>query len=85
MTTEAQIQGLGSFAQWGFTLEHDGAIAAFLLHEGELVSRFSQIGATEESLQEECAKHLVEKHVKELTAQIQGELFPDGDEGVGEC
>jgi len=60
MTTEVQVQGLGTFARWGFTLEHDGAL--FLLHEGELVARFSQTGATEESLQAECARHLVIKH-----------------------
>ncbi|MBA7659470.1 hypothetical protein ES703_67451 [subsurface metagenome] len=62
MTTEAQIQGLGQFAQWGFTLEHDGAIAVFLLHGGELIGRFSQTGATEECLQKECAKHLALYH-----------------------
>jgi hypothetical protein len=62
MRTQAQIQGLGQFAQWGFTLEHDGAMGLFLFHEGELVGRFSQTGATEESLQEECAKHLVIEH-----------------------
>lgn len=62
MTTKAQVKGLGKFADSGFTLEHDGAIAIFLLHEGELVARFSQTGATEESLQEACARHLVTKH-----------------------
>ena len=66
MTTEAQIQGLGEFARWGFTLEPDGAMSIFLLHEGELVGRFSQTGATEESLQAECANHLVMKHGKEI-------------------
>ena len=62
MTTEAQAQGLGEFACRGFTLEHDGAMAVFLLHEGELVGRFSQTGATEDSLQEKCVRHLVMKH-----------------------
>ena len=62
MTTQAQIQGLGEFARYGFTLEHDGAMAVFLLHEGELVARFSQLGATPESLQAECALHLVKRH-----------------------
>jgi len=62
MTTKVQVEGLGQFAQHGFTLEHDGAIAVFLLHEGELVARFSQTGATEESLQAECARHLFMKH-----------------------
>lgn len=62
MTTEAQIRGLGEFGRRGFTLEHDGSMAVFLLHEGELVGRFYQIRVTEESLQAECARHLVIKH-----------------------
>ena len=63
MTTEVQRQGLGMFADLGFTLEHEGATTVCLLHEGELVARFSQTGANEESLQEECARHLM-KEVK---------------------
>ena len=62
MTTEVQVSGLGEFARRGFTLEHEGAMAVFLFHEGKLVSRFYQTGATEKSLQSECAKHLVMKH-----------------------
>ncbi|GAI88694.1 unnamed protein product [marine sediment metagenome] len=62
MTTEAHLQGLGPFEKQRFTLEHDGAMALFLLHEGELVARFSQVGATEASLQHECVLHLVTKH-----------------------
>lgn len=62
MITEVQVQGLGEFARWGFTLEHDGAVALFLLHEGELVGRFYQTGATKDSIQNECARHLVMKH-----------------------
>ena len=62
MTTEVQRRGLGMFSNLGFTLEHDGAMAVFLLHEGELLGRFSQTGATPESLQEECSRHLVIKH-----------------------
>ena len=62
MTTQAQTQGLGEFSRWEFTLEHDGCEVVLLLHEGGLVGRFYQTGATEESLQEECASHLVEKH-----------------------
>lgn len=62
MTTQAQIQGLGQFANFGFTLEHDGAMSVFLLHEGELVGRFSQTGTSEKSLQKECALHLVKCH-----------------------
>ncbi len=62
MTTEAQIQGLGQFARWGFTLEHPDDHILLLLHEGETVSRFSQTGASEKSLQRECALHLVKCH-----------------------
>ena len=62
MTTKAQIQGLGEFTHRGFTLEHLGCEVVLLLHEGELVGRFCQTGATEESLQAECSKHLVIKH-----------------------
>lgn len=62
MTTQAQTQGLGEFACRGFTLEHPDDHVLQLLHEGELVARFSQTGATEESLQAECAKHLVMEH-----------------------
>ena len=62
MTTEAQLQGLGEFAQRGFTLEHLGCEVVLLLHEGELVARFSQTGAREKTLQAECARHLTMKH-----------------------
>lgn len=61
MITEAQIRGLGEFA-WGFTLEHPDDHVLFLMHEGERIAVFSQLGATEESLQAECANHLVNKH-----------------------
>ncbi|GAI88800.1 unnamed protein product [marine sediment metagenome] len=60
--TEAQRQGLGLYVDWGFTLEHDGAMAVLLLHEGKLVARFSQAGASKERIQAECARHLVMKH-----------------------
>jgi len=62
MTTQTQVQGLGLFARWGFTLVHPDDHILELLHEGELVARFSQTGATEESLQAKCSKHLVMKH-----------------------
>lgn len=48
MTTEAQIQGLGTFANFGFTLEHLDDHVVILLHKGELVGRFSQIGSQRE-------------------------------------
>ncbi|MBA7569093.1 hypothetical protein ES708_10830 [subsurface metagenome] len=62
MTTQAQAQGLGQFARWGFTLEHLGDHVVVLRHQGELVARFSQLGATEGNIQAECARHLVMKH-----------------------
>jgi len=62
LTTEAERRGLGSFAGLGFTLDYDGDETLRLLHKGEFVARFSQRGATAESLQEECARHLVIDH-----------------------
>ncbi len=62
MTTESQVQGLDQFARWGFTLAHPDDHMVELLHEGELVARFSQSGATKESLQKECTQHLVIEH-----------------------
>jgi len=62
MVTRAQAQGLGEFSRWGFTLEHDGDHFLLLLHQGGLVAHFSQLGATEQSLQVECARHLVNRH-----------------------
>ena len=62
MVTEVQRQGLGQFAQWKFTLEHPDDHILLLLHEGERVAIFSQLGATPESLQAECALHLTKCH-----------------------
>jgi len=62
MATEAQVQGLGLFAQWGFTLEHPDDHIVELRHQGELIARFSQTGATEKSIQRECALHLTKCH-----------------------
>lgn len=62
MATELQTQGLGEFARWGFTLEHPDDHLLLLMHEGECIAHYSQLGATPDSLQEECAKHLVMKH-----------------------
>ncbi|MBA7464982.1 hypothetical protein ES707_00141 [subsurface metagenome] len=58
MTTQAQIQGLGEFADRGFTLEHPDDHIVELRHQGDLIARFSQTGATQEGLQRECARHL---------------------------
>ena len=62
MTTKVQVAGLGQFARMGFTLEHCGCEVVLLLHDGKLVARFSQTGATEQDIQAECAAHLVTKH-----------------------
>jgi len=62
VTTQAQTLGLGKFACWGFTLKHPDDHVVELRHEGKFVARFSQLGATEESLQAECTRHLVMKH-----------------------
>ncbi|MBA7689983.1 hypothetical protein ES703_98502 [subsurface metagenome] len=62
MITKAQVQGLGQFADWGFTLEPPDDHVLFLMHENERIAVFSQLGATEESIQAECARHLALKH-----------------------
>ncbi len=58
MTTQAQVQGLGEFADRGFTLEHPDDHVLLLMHEGKQIARFSQRGATQKGLQRECARHL---------------------------
>ena len=61
MTTKAQVQGLGEFADRGFTLEHPDDHVLLLMHEGDQVAVFSAAGATQKSLQQECAKYLAGK------------------------
>ena len=62
MTTRMQIQGLDEFDRWEFTLERPDEHIVELHHQGELVARFSQAEATEQSLQAACTRHLVMKH-----------------------
>ncbi|GAI95897.1 unnamed protein product [marine sediment metagenome] len=62
MAIETQAQGLGQFIRWGFTLKYPNDHVVELRHQGELVARFSQTGATEESIQAECALHLAKRH-----------------------
>jgi hypothetical protein len=62
MQYATETQPLGEFARRGFTLKHPDSHVVELYHEDELIARFSQLGATKESLQAECAKHLAEKH-----------------------
>lgn len=53
---------LGKYSKRSFTLEHPDYHVLLLLHEGELVAPFSEQGATRESLQDECMRHLVFEH-----------------------
>jgi len=62
MTTQAQVQGLGEFADRGFTLKHPDGHVLLLIHEGEQIAVFSETRATQKGLQRECARHLAEKH-----------------------
>jgi len=62
MITEIQHQGLAAFVNFGFTLYCPDDHTLVLLHEGRSIAIFSQLGATPESLQAECARHLVIKH-----------------------
>jgi len=62
MPTEAQLRGLGAFVNFGFTLEHPDDHILALLHQGQRIAVFSQTGATEESIQAECARHLAINH-----------------------
>jgi len=55
-------EGLGTFANFGFSLEAPDDHLVMLWHEDERIAVFSQIGATEQSIQAECARHLVIKH-----------------------
>ena len=59
---QAQVQGLGEYVRMGFTLEHDGAMAVFLLHQNKLVARFSQLGATPKILLAGSIRHLAISH-----------------------
>ena len=61
MTTELQTKGLGEFARMGFTLHERDDHLVQLYHEGEEVATFSQLGATPESMQKECADHLIKE------------------------
>jgi len=62
MTTKVQIKGLGQFASFGFTLGCPDDHTLVLLHDGRSIAIFSQTGATEESLQNECMFHLAKCH-----------------------
>lgn len=46
----------------GFTIHEPDDHVVILSHEGEDIATFSQTGATEESIEAECQKHLSENH-----------------------
>lgn len=62
MAINWQIVTLGEFARMGFSLVHPDDHAVILFHEGHRISTFCQAGATEESIQAECLRHLAAKH-----------------------
>ena len=62
MNISTQIQSLGQFANWGFTLEGANSHNLLLLHDGELVSHFVPALASDRSIQNECSRHLASKH-----------------------
>jgi len=62
MVTQAQAEGLGLFANWGFTLYHPGDHTVALLHDERSIALFSRTEASDESIQKECAEHLVKCH-----------------------
>ncbi len=62
MVTQAQTQGLGVFANFKFTLYCPDDHTVALLHEGRSIAIFRLTGATEESIQEKCCRHLALKH-----------------------
>ena len=66
MTTKARVQGLGVYATKGFTLERADDDTIELYHEGEFIARFSQKGATPESLAKASLDHLTEQHPEDI-------------------
>ena len=50
----------------GFSLCHPDDHVVLLMHEGEQVAVFSQTGATRESIEAECKKHLIEEHNQQI-------------------
>jgi len=46
----------------GFSLSYPDDHIVLLMHDGEQVAAFSQTGATRESIEAECERHLLEEH-----------------------
>ena len=62
VVNNANANPLGEFSQRDFTLNNVDDHVVKLLHDGEVIASFSQSGATQHTLQAECALHLVRKH-----------------------
>jgi hypothetical protein len=62
MNTPVYTLDLGPFACRDFTLECDNNYTLLLLHEGELVVRFSPPPAGYQGIHSECSRHLAMKH-----------------------
>ena len=50
----------------GFSLSHPDDDIVLLMHEDEQIAVFSQTGATRESIEVECKKHLLEEHNQQI-------------------
>jgi len=57
-----EIPELGEYASRSFRLEYLDDHMVALYHDDEELGAFSQMGATVESIQSECARHLADKH-----------------------
>ena len=55
-------QTLGMYSDLGFDLTTPDDDFLFLLHEGERIAVFSQMGATADSIRNRCSSHLLAEH-----------------------
>ncbi len=55
-------QTLGMYCELGFDLTAPDDDFLFLLHEGERIAIFSQMGATVDSIRNRCSSHLLAEH-----------------------
>jgi len=64
--TEVNIQSLGELHRCGFSLEYPDDHMLFLLHDGLRIAVFNQTTVTPQSIRMECARHLREKHSRQI-------------------
>lgn len=62
MVVNVTREVLGIYAERGFDLSEPDDHFLVLSHQGAEVVRFLQSGATQESIQAECARHLALRH-----------------------